>query len=370
MKMYFLFLVFIFASCEKNNPTSPIDNGSTVKNAIKIDGLKDQTISMNSQFGPYQIILKNAKSSIDNINFLVKSSNWRLVDNNSIVLDKHQDPATLTIYPIIGRTGTTNISLLVCDGSDCDTSNFVLTVIASDANKSYPTILNKLDQATLYAKQSELNDILGTKYSATIDDYGLLGRLVGLLKRGHSSITDPNAAVSVVKSALLKLSEFSNISDTSLLNVKQATNIDTSPQNFSDWRISFKNQSYEGIEVWNTSIFALVTDELVSLDWHHYKYIFIPQNDIISKERTKKLLVGYEIRYECWGPKKFTITGASIRTDNMTLCVFPLTKADSLELRVAWKIPIYSGSNIYPDWYFFIDILTGEIIEMFVTFVC
>src|SRR3990172_51674 len=127
MKKHFLFLVFILASCDMDYITTPIRNRPAFQNPIKLDSLKDQTISMNSQFGPYQIILKHAKSSIDSINFLVESSNWWLVDGNSIVLDQHQDPATLTIYPIIGQTGATKISFLVCDRSDCDTSSFVLT---------------------------------------------------------------------------------------------------------------------------------------------------------------------------------------------------------------------------------------------------
>lgn len=364
-----LFLLFISASCDKNNLTSPIDNGFTGKNTIKLDSLKDQTISMNSQFGPYQIILKDAKSSIDSIVFLVKSSNWSLVDTNSVVLDKHQDPATLTIFPILGQIGQTQISLVVHDKGDSDSSSFVLSVIASDANKSYPTILNKLDQSALNAKQSELNQILGTKYIATIDDFGLLGHL-GVLRRGQSSIIETNKAISVAKSVLLQLADFSNISDTSILSIQKATNYNSGPLNFSDWQITFRNQSYKSIEVWNTTILVLVSDNLVSLDWHHYKYIFIPQNDVTSKERTKKLLVGKDITYECWTPGKYTITDASIKTDSMSLCIFPLTKNRSLELRLTWKIPIYSLSNNDAGWYYFIDVLTGETVGVEQLFIC
>ncbi len=171
MKKYLMFLILILASCDKNNLTPSMDDGSTTKGSIKIDSLRDQSISMNSQFGPYQIILKNSKSSIDNIVILVESSNCSLVDTSSIVLDKHQDLAMLTIFPILGRFGKTQISIEVFDQGECDSSSFLLSVNASDANKPYPTILNKLDQSALNAKRSELSQILGTKYLATMDDF-------------------------------------------------------------------------------------------------------------------------------------------------------------------------------------------------------
>ncbi len=190
-----------------------------------------------------------------------------------------------------------------------------------------------------------------------------LGHL-GLLQRGRSSITDPNNAISVAKGVLLQLSSFSNVSDSSVLQVQEATNYNPTPLNISDWTVTFKNQILNGIEVWNTDILVLINDNTVLLDWHHYKYAFIPDHDLISKERAKKLLVGKDIIYDCWTPGKFTVTDASIKTESMSLCVFPLVKGDSLELRIAWKIPIFSFSNIYPAWYYFIDVLSGETVRV------
>ncbi len=239
-----------------------------------------------------------------------------------------------------------------------------------NANKSYPTILYKLSQPELDSLQVKFNQkILDTGYLAKLDSFGLLGHY-GVLSRGQSNISDPTQAISLAKTALLRLSDFSNILDTSALYIKEATNYNPTPTNFSDWRIIFKNQSYNGMEVWDTQIMAIVADNFILLDGHYYNNIFIPKQDVISKEQVKRNLLGTEIQYFGWTPETFTITDSTIDLETMEQCIYPLIKVSSIELRVVWKVPISPAPGNPAMWYYFIDVLTGEKIALEQLFIC
>lgn len=238
----------------------------------------------------------------------------------------------------------------------------------NDANILYPTTLYKLDKALYDSIKTAFQLTLGTSYYATLDSFGCIGH-VGLLSRGPSAITDQSQAVAAAKNALIYLKEYSKISDTSVV-VSEATK-NSIPPNITDWTISFKNQIYEGFEVWDTQILTIISDNGVMIDGHHYKNIFIPHQNIISKEQAKKNLVGQTFEYQCWTPSSFTITDSTIKIDKIEQCIFPLSVDNKVELRVAWKVPIYpSAASNYPMWYYFVDVLSGATISVKQLFIC
>jgi hypothetical protein len=201
---------------------------------------------------------------------------------------------------------------------------------------------------------------------AQIDSFGLLGYYNGgVAKPRGSTITNSAQAISLAKSAMLDLSQFTNVSDTSALVVRRAE-INGATK---DWEIIFANQSYKGLEVWNTRVDAIVADQFILLyQQHHYKDIVIPQLNVVSKERVKAKLVGTEIKYQCWTPSSYVITDSSINLDTVEECIYPLLKMNSIELHVVWKVPISLPSFV--GWYYFIDVLTGETIAVEQLFVC
>jgi hypothetical protein len=235
-----------------------------------------------------------------------------------------------------------------------------------DADKSYPTILIKLDQSELDSLNLILSQKLGTRYLAQLDSFGLLGYYHGgVAKPRGSTITNPAQAISLAKSALLDLSQFTNVSDTSALVIRRAEINGVT----NDWEIIFGNQSYEGLEVWNNRIDAIVANQFILLyQQHHYKNIIIPQLNVISKEHAKSKLVGTEIKYQCWSASSYVIADSSINLETVEQCIYPLLKMNSIELRLVWKIPI--SLSIFVKWYYFIDVLTGETIAVEQLFVC
>ncbi len=240
-----------------------------------------------------------------------------------------------------------------------------LSSIAGEDYSSYPTTLRALSQPELDSLRHELDLKLGSQYLAVLDEYGLLGHY-GLLTRGQSTISDPNQAISRAKAALMVLEKFSHVVDTSMIFVESVNR--ASDPIHSDWVITFQNQVYENVEVRETRVFAIVADNFVLLDGHHYANIYIPRTNIISKQQAKDSLIGKEIQYYCWSPGRYVITDSSIVVDSVQCCVFPLVKRGSIELRVAWKVPVGAGGQ--PQWYFFIDMITGEIVATEQLFFC
>jgi hypothetical protein len=366
-KCLLLLLLAPISSCERDDISSPREDWQEHHGPIALGRVGNQTIAMNSQFGPLRIPLQRGGAPRDGLSFSMTSSDWSLADSGSLFLESHPDFVMMTIMPILGRSGQSRISLIARSGETSDSVSFMLTVARSPSNSPYPTTLRKLSQSEFDARQNQLTLKLGAQYTARLDQFGLLDHL-GTLSRGKSSITIPDQAVSVVKFALQQLSSFTNISDTSTLVLESATNYTGSPS-FTDWVIIFKNQIYKGIEVWDTRIITLVSDNLVSLDWHHYNDVFVPRDDIVSRERAQKAIVGNVISFYCWSPGRFTITNSSIMTAGMVYNIVPLVKNDSLEFHLAWRIPI-SPAGGSPYWYYFVDVLTGEVILVRQLFIC
>jgi hypothetical protein len=233
-----------------------------------------------------------------------------------------------------------------------------------DPNSSYPTTIYKLSNSEFDSLKVQFkNRLQGTIYTANLDSFGLLGDYYKWPK-GTSLIPDTLQAVTLTKTAFLKLNDFSNVSDTSNLIVEGIID-------FVGWRtIIFKYQIYQGLEVWGTNITGMVTNDSIYLSGHHYKDIFIPQQNLISKDSIKSLLIGKEIYYSCDAVGKFIVDDSSININTIEQCIYPLIKNNSIELRVAWKVPITPFYSQYVMWDYFVDVLTGEEIDVLQLFGC
>jgi len=240
-------------------------------------------------------------------------------------------------------------------------------------NLDYPTIIYPITETELNGLQSKLDSLLGTKYQAELDEYGLID-WAGLLSRGSSSIDDINDAISKAKLATIAFTEFTNVTDTSLLVVDKATNIHGTDL-FNDWIVSFENQTYDDIEVLNTAIMVLITDNITQISGHCYKEIFVPIEDRISLEDVGKSLIGMELVYYGFADlDTFIVTEDALyingAIEDASIKILPYEQNDSLEMRVCWRIPIFGFGSIYPDWYVFADILSGDIITYWTLFIC
>ena len=69
----------------------------------------------------------------------------------------------------------------------------------------------------------------------------------------------------------------------------------------------------------------------------------------------------------------FIVTEDALNIDgaieNASVKILLYEQNDSLEMRVCWRVPIFGFGNIYPDWYVFVDIISGEIITYWTLFI-
>lgn len=250
----------------------------------------------------------------------------------------------------------------------CDSINGLKNDTSNEENIEYPTILYPLSDSELDILRTELESLAGNEIKASLNKYGLIDRS-GIRIRGSSTIKDKNIAIAKAKYLVFYLKNFTNIIDTSSLIIEEATNTKYGSDFFGDWHVIFKNQSYLGLEVMGTDIMVLINDDCTQITGHYFKYIFVPETNLISEEVAKQAIIDHVIEY---GDKRgllqtFKITKESIHNE-LAKVVFPLETNNSLELRITWKIPV--GRNpTFPDWYVFVDILSGKVIYVWQLFV-
>ena len=238
--------------------------------------------------------------------------------------------------------------------------------IPSPFKLEYPTVLLPIGRVKADSIQ---NSIRSNDFFSYIDEYGLFS-FSGTSGRGNSNITDKNVAIRFAKEALLKYSKYSNVSDTSKLDLKEATNYNPSPLHFTDWIISFENQKYNGIEVLNTGIMVIVHNQVSQIIGHHFKDILIPVYSIIPKDKLAEKLVGKKLETMCWTKIEITITPEMILKNKIAQNIIWREVNNSIELRVAWNVPITTSNDDNVSWNVWVDILSGEILFYSPTFIC
>ncbi|MDI6765815.1 MAG: hypothetical protein QME52_03215 [Bacteroidota bacterium] len=353
-------MVFI-TSCE--SPNIIVDEPSHRYPRPSMNHIPDQTIYLNNTLGPIYFTIDDRSLRYEQLNISAVSSNMKLVDSNDIVLGGSRGNRTITITPIIGRTGETIITIFARDRVKAYSMSFKVTVLMRRDNLKYPTVLHPLPEYELRKLRAEFDSLNDTKIQAELNQYGFIGDR-GLLNRGTSTITDTNIVVSKAKSAVWKFKKFTNVIDTNLLIVNQVTR---STDRFTDWFVHLK-QLNKGLVIDDTEIFVLIHQEVVQIMGHTYKNVFIPVHDLITKERIIKSLLGYEFEYYCEDKYELIISLDNVISDKVSMVIFPQETDNAIELRVVWKIPI--GYGLYPRWNFYVDVLTGEIVYIHQLFLC
>ena len=228
----------------------------------------------------------------------------------------------------------------------------------------YPSLLVPIGRAKADSIQIAINT---NGFFSYIDEYGLFS-FSGTLSRGNSNITDKNIAVRLAKETVLKYSKYSNVSDTTQLEIDQSTH--SSAPNFTDWVITFKNQKYKGIEVLGTRIIVIVKNQVSQICGHHFKEIALPASGIIPQVKLVDLLVGKKLETMCWTKIEVTLTPEMIINNKIAQNIIWHEVDKGIEFRVAWNVPISTSNNDIVSWIVIVDILSGEILSYNPTFIC
>lgn len=222
----------------------------------------------------------------------------------------------------------------------------------------YPSKLFKLDPSVLNKLKLE------APYN--INDYGLF-KHEGNWGTGTSPHSDSNFVVNLAKNTLIKHSKFSNVTSDSSLTVNSSRTRRESGGNHSYWYVVFNNQVYKGLEIINTAINIRVMDSVEWLDGHHFKDIYIPEENLLPKDTITEKIIGYVIvYYSHYGRQEKEITKGLIVDDYIKKICW-IEKEDFIEFRTVWEIPILAteGDGLIPVWwYLYVDVLSGEIVHI------
>jgi len=231
----------------------------------------------------------------------------------------------------------------------------------------YPTTVHSVSDEELYQLQKEFDVLNNNRISTRLNKYGLTGGGGYYIQNPKIKIADENIVINYAINTLVKNKKFTNVTDSNEL-VKNDFRISNIKNESTYWKILFNPQKYRGYEVFGSRIaVALYGYGVFYIDGFWYKDIYIPPIDIISKETARKKVIGRKIIWnEGGGPIEFTVTENLVEV-YIEKIIYPLEKEETIELRVAWRIPIIFGTSMI-GWHIYIDTTTGEeiaIIQLF-----
>lgn len=100
----------------------------------------------------------------------------------------------------------------------------------------------------------------------------------------------------------------------------------------------------------------------LAIDGNHYRQIYIPDPPLLSASQAQAAVLGLQIN---WGDSSgniqtYTVTGDSFQGDP-TRVVLPHEVGTSIQLRVAWQVPV--GTDIL-SWFVYVDTMDGQLLKV------
>ena len=264
----------------------------------------------------------------------------------------------INLYIIV--FGLTFLILFNCSKDKNPVSNF---------HENYPIIIRPLNDTELQGLKNQFH-AKNPRVCSTLDKYGFTGirkTCYGYNGEGiQGSDVNVEQMIRKAKEFIFINSQFTNVLDTSLLQIRQwrSTNISWWINNY--FEVSFKEQVYKSLPVidYNTRI-KVKLDSLgvFSIEGYWYDEIYIPPVDQINVKDAKKEVVGIEIIWHDSGgsPLKFIVNENNLNYP-VTKVIYPIKSDNSIELRIAWEIPVTIDDLI--GWHIYFDTMKGEILQI------
>lgn len=243
---------------------------------------------------------------------------------------------------------------------DC-TQNFSTSINDDDPN--YPTVLKPLFAGTIRQLQNDFDNLNDHKICSIIDSYGFIGE--DTYHRIYQNFPiQADSALTLAVNTLLKNAKYVNVKDKVSLLSGGYKIIQVNPEG-TKWKIMFGPQLYNGIELPFIRIYVWIYgNEVYAISGHWYSDIYVPANFKIDQERAKRIITGEKIRWCDSGgnPHDFIVTAESVGAEIST-AIYPVETANSIELRVTWKIPVFFlGTDV--GWHIYLDAMQGKIVKI------
>lgn len=245
----------------------------------------------------------------------------------------------------------------------------------------YPKVYEKKTIEELTALNSEYQQNNDNKICSTLNEYGFTGfsRILFVndinpcLSRNAPKVEFPfsDSIVEQAKQKLIENGKFTNVNEFDNFEVSEilalngcticeGPDINNVPL---EWKITFANHFYEGVEVKGTEIAVHVDHDGVNRIWGNRFEVVDPGLPVIGYLEAQRKFIGRTLSYENEGGDTID---QDVNTSDMTsipdMVFLPIKKAENLELRKCWRIPISERNSEVIRWKGFVDIITGEVI--------
>lgn len=236
---------------------------------------------------------------------------------------------------------------------------------------NYPTTYHKLATSEYTGRKNEYLKDKGCNFITGLNAFGFAAWADDFIAPCSPSCTPLSymQAKQMAYAFLEKNKAYFGITDTSQLSISSLQHFDRgvlcNNKDSLNWSITFGNQQIKGMEVEGTSI-NLVMDSsgVIQATGHWYPVVEAPQKENYSYEQAKKKLTGKSFDFMCWSTIHLDITSQT-QWDEASVHkrIYPISNDNSIELHVVWALK--TGY-----FYFYVDVMTGELLGSFMTIIC
>ncbi|MDR9415358.1 MAG: hypothetical protein RI564_03665 [Gracilimonas sp.] len=280
----------------------------------------------------------------------------------------------LRLYSLIGIL---SIAIIGCN---------LLT--AENPTLDYPTTYPVISLPELEAMNSEYQSANDNRICSTLNEYGFTGFSEILFLDGTNpcdranrdvvrvEMNEPDTLLKAAQKALLKNSEYTGVTDSSALFLK-----DISPQpgcvncgrpdEYSaniEWRLTFGRQLIDSTEVPGTEIIVFFDALGVNRIWGNwYPNVTIPNFVNYGYAEVQAGMVGWQIDMRPYtGESKIYTIKAEDLTERPTKVLVPYENVaqERLEIRYCWAVQIDHPNEEFDGWTAYIDIEEGILVKL------
>ena len=119
-----------------------------------ISNIEDQTINQDESLTDLPFTISDAETLANDLIVSAVSSNLALVLNSAITFGDSGENRTLSITPVAGQFGTTEITITVSDGVLTTSTTFTLTVLELAPDPNTPPSISNIDDQTINQDES------------------------------------------------------------------------------------------------------------------------------------------------------------------------------------------------------------------------
>lgn len=248
----------------------------------------------------------------------------------------------------------------------------------------YPVKIEPLDQEELIALNQKYAQENSGHICSTLNEFGFTGFSRILFPNDEnpcltrqivrSELEYNDSLLVIAKSSLLKNTAYTNVSDTSALEVVEIVplygcTICEGPEENSvplEYKISFGVQKFGVTEVRDSELTVFVDSIGVNRIWGNWYPEFKSPDFInVGYLEAQKIMIGWEIDMRPLTGEDFTfVVEQEHLNENPIFEYLPFINEETLELRRTWKVSISYKDDTFEGWYANIDVIDGLLLSV------